>query len=66
MRYTLVWQPLAEARLAEIWVTVADRHAVSFMRADAICEIAVVAVKAAQNEGFRNGKPHTKSAPGPG
>jgi hypothetical protein len=29
MRYTLVWQPLAEARLAEIWTSATDRKAVS-------------------------------------
>jgi plasmid stabilization system protein ParE len=29
MRYTLVWQPAAEARLAEIWSTAVDRKAVT-------------------------------------
>jgi hypothetical protein len=29
MKYTLVWQPAAEARLAEIWSTVVDRKAVT-------------------------------------
>ena len=29
MRYTVVWQPAAEDRLAEIWATAKDRKAVA-------------------------------------
>jgi hypothetical protein len=29
MRYTVVWKPAAEAELAELWISAADKHAIA-------------------------------------
>ena len=44
MKFTVLWMPVAEQRLAHLWITAVDRNAVA-RAADTVCALSFVALQ---------------------